>query len=1305
MPLGSDGYPDWYQGPKNTNQSDPGVLDWFRGFGRSALESIPEMIGINPSTETQQWRQDHPVGDVASEMLGLAVPYTGWFKAAKLITPLEKVAKGFEAGKGAFIGGALGTATRLAPLEAGRVAANEAVGDQPLDSMLGSAATDMALMSGIGGLLHGIGAGGTRDPKLPSIFPGLDVSLPTPLMARKMREIIDSGVITDPEMLGRANAKLKGALNDARTEEVPRSETYLGSLAHDSISPAGKTDDIEQQLNRLWRQSETSDKPRTTNILRSRKFAVGSNDFPSADEWKLAAQEAGLPDGFEEHGQYFRDISFRQLVDGQDPKTTEKIARNRATILNDVVTKNMQSVGDGNYLGREADEGMFVVARKYAGSTSKGTPDDKWVIFKTDKPGYFLPDADKWAKYQTELSKWVPNATLAPDAGPVYNSLVGFQDTFPLRNWMALAGAPPGKLRGMINSLLPQGITGPGNEIVSRVGDALEEYLTPRLDQFKKSFRANWLVKSAKATYDAADTTANELMVGKLKTDPGNGLAFEALRKGKSTGIDGLQPVQKLIDGASQETVDQFMDKVWRPRVNPAQLDALMTSGEITPETAKFAKALAAVKDWLNTTTQTVEKVTGRKQTEFHPGDYGLLRTWEGDTRINILNDSGQLVGQAAGTTRREAQKAAGKLVADNPGWKIGDEISISQDPAGISKLLGKGASYSDKQDLRGFKWDLDSPSKEDLTQEYDGQIRKALKYQANLSTSDILTGDFSKLNKEDSVAYRIALARWKDMAGIQSSFGKTQNKIVDQILGPVLGPNSASKIVGLTNTAMFDFTLGAMKLSYPVINALQAIQTVAPEIAFVMGKAVPSDLAPAYSHFAAGGTKGPIGGMAVLNPIKMLWRGLSEMRSPSADLSSAFERAANDRVIEPRMVEDYIGKSAAKLTDLRTAFSSGKDFVGWLRAMSEWLPAETERLSRTHAFTVGYQMARDFLRSPAGEKLSADQMYQFAREFTEKTMYLYGSADKARIFTTPAGSLMGLFKNWMFHYISSMANYTGQGLVKNNWAPLMWQMGGTMALGGLAATPFMAAADKFSKLWSDKNTMQLAYDQFGEQADHIMYGLPSYLGLAMNSSVDVPALNNPVRDGASLFSIAAWGRAQAMAKTVGAAFDNWQTTGRHPGTDQATRGALAQAFAPVTMYRAIEAFADPNAINSLSTGYPLVKDPSLTNRLLFASGFTPTELQRGYDVSTALYENHDALKTEEAKLSKAWAEAEMDGDSQRMSLIMRQGITWGVDVSRVIKGAMREIENQRRDIIERHLKPQDIGAWRRVIAGGQDEQ
>ena len=43
--------------------------------------------------------------------------------------------------------------------------------------------------------------------------------------------------------------------------------------------------------------------------------------------------------------------------------------------------------------------------------------------------------------------------------------------------------------------------------------------------------------------------------------------------------------------------------------------------------------------------------------------------------------------------------------------------------------------------------------------------------------------------------------------------------------------------------------------------------------------------------------------------------------------------------------------------------------------------------------------------------------------------MFNYTTTDRPRIFTTPAGSAMGLFKTWMMNYMAAMAEYSGQAM------------------------------------------------------------------------------------------------------------------------------------------------------------------------------------------------------------------------------------------------------------------------------------
>ncbi len=1254
------------------------AYDWITGFAKSGLESIPEMIGVTPSADTQTFRRDNPVGGFVSEMAGMAVPYTGWLKATKMAGRFDKAVMALgDANKSPFLTGAVQEAARFAPFELGRVAVSQVpgVGDHSLGDMLGSATMNLALGSGIGGLLHGMGAAGTRDPSLKTLFPDIDVSAPLPLQARSMREAM---LGMEGETLDRATSRLNETLRLARTEELPSTAKYVAPLE----STYG---DLDQQLNRLFRVKEEPGE----RVLQARKFAQGANkDYPTQELWKAEADAAGLPPGFEEQGQFFRTLSFK----GDSPGAA-KVAQT----IEGKLTGQMQAVGDGLYMAREAGDGMFVMAKKYAGQVGKAGAEDKWVLFKTDQPGLFAKDADRWSKIQVEQGKWNPGAELTADGGDIYNTTKGFLQMFPLRNYQALARNPQG-IGAVVDRMIPQAVRGPQNELVARMGEAMKEYLAPRVYQFKNNFRANWIMNATKTAYDRAETLTNQIMNGKVSIDDAKNLFFQNL-KGETAdvGFGGL-PVRQSAQELSDKDFASFWENVWRKSTPASELPNLQAQGIISPEVTKFAQNLNLI-DQFNTGNITkTEMAVGRSPSSWKEGHYGLSRNWEGDTRYTLRNDAGELVAVAGGPNRRAAKANADALMAENPGWKVVDEYAVSSgvEPKDVRPGIHTPSFVLERQDIRGFKWDTKAFSKDEFLDAYEDALRARQRYQANLTTTDMLSPHIDRLRMEDPATFRMVESRMNDFAGVQSAFSKWQNKVTDEIMGPMLGTNSASKIVQYTNTALFNFQLGALKLAYPVVNALQFVQTVVPEAAFVMGRGVEDHLAGKYSFFAAGGSKGPVGGVGVLSPLKLMATSLQEMRKPSKGLSDAFEQAVNDRVIDPRLVEGYIGESATKVKDIGKVVKGEGNFVEWLRAVSEFLPAETERMSRTHAFTVGYSIARDFLKK-GGNGLSQDEMYNFARQFTENTMYLYSAADKPRIFTTPAGSAMGLFKNWMFNYMASMGEYTSQAFVHNNWSPLLWQTGGTFALGGLAATPAAWVADRFSQMWGGKSSMQMAYDQFGAGGDAVMLGLPAAMtGISLFSQVSSP-LANPTRDAASLFSMAAWDRVKYTGKTIGAAMDHWQTTGEHPGYGQGVRELMARAFAPTTIYRSM-AVMDGDKISSLGTGLPTVKDVSPIHRALYGLGFNPVELDRAQAVSNEIYESTAAMKKKTTAYGKSWAEAELGKDNAGMARIMRNAVAEGVDVSSVINSGLSLLSKQRQDVIERRIRPEDLGKYKSIM-------
>jgi hypothetical protein len=517
--------------------------------------------------------------------------------------------------------------------------------------------------------------------------------------------------------------------------------------------------------------------------------------------------------------------------------------------------------------------------------------------------------------------------------------------------------------------------------------------------------------------------------------------------------------------------------------------------------------------------------------------------------------------------------------------------------------------------------------------------------------------------------------------------------------MGPMLGSNSATKIAQVANSVMWHLQLGAGKLSYPIVNALTFLQTVVPEVAFVTS-AADERLAGKYTYFATGGSKGPVGSVGALNPLTLMRDSLREMRTPGSGLRESFERATNERVIDPRLVEEYIGESATKVSDLRGAVRSPGNFAGWLKAASEWMPAQSERLSRAHAFTVGHILARDYLKLKDPEAL-----YRFARQFTENSMFLYTAADRPRIFTTPAGSMFGLFKNWMANYTGSMLEYMGEGVMHNNWSPLLWQTSGTFVVGGLAATPLALVADGFSKAFTGNSLLENAYNSFGGDnevyGDGLMFGLPAVLSdghISLYSQSSSP-MSNPIRDADMLFSTAHLDRLQYFGKAMSSGWDHWQATGQHPGGNKEFLGQLARALAPTTIYRVIGAAQD-GMISSLSSGYPIMKNVGLMDRIFYMAGFNSVEMDKAYAVSTELFADQNAHRAQVARLGQAYAEYQMAKDSNGMLYVLKQAYASGVDPSSVLRSSQARVSKMTSPLLERNFKPEDLARFERVLGG-----
>ena len=53
------------------------LLDWTGSVAASAIWSIPETVGYSAPEKLEEWRAEHPVASIGSQLLGAAVPLVG----------------------------------------------------------------------------------------------------------------------------------------------------------------------------------------------------------------------------------------------------------------------------------------------------------------------------------------------------------------------------------------------------------------------------------------------------------------------------------------------------------------------------------------------------------------------------------------------------------------------------------------------------------------------------------------------------------------------------------------------------------------------------------------------------------------------------------------------------------------------------------------------------------------------------------------------------------------------------------------------------------------------------------------------------------------------------------------------------------------------------------------------------------------------------------------------------------------------------------------------------------------------------
>lgn len=1278
-------------------QNEP--LGWGEGFAKSFAWSFPELVGVQTPPRVQDWRGSNPVSSFGSQVLGMAIPYLGWEAAATKIPAIantvNKVASAEKLAEAPFRAAAAREMVKFAPFEAGRVVAGALGGSALADALdttyagTGDLATEAATNLGaagvIGGALQAWKAAGKADANFSDVFTGANLKDPPQLRFRAIRSELGNNTIA-PDYVPVAQAQLNQLGRDVRLERPSSGESYISMLD-------GKSKQATQAINSLF-------KPTNSPLLERNMLVESPRHFKSRTELDTVLADANMPTDWEAY-----------------VKTPRYLATDDAAasaIVNRTITRNMQSVGSGAFLARDAKDGFFVMAKEIPPNAAAPNK-SRWMLFKTDTPDMFAPASAQWANYVGKKAQWLDDYMVPGKAtgASVLDTALGAKqlEVVDVRGLRQSEGTINQLQQKMQNAL---GISGePSSELVKRTRTLAREYLEVAQNQFKDSPLANHVQWAARQAQSAAEALAREKFFGKFTL------------RGQST-------VKAILKGAepqpSQQTIDQLVDTLYKDH-DAVKAFHEAVANELSPVQAAVIPNMSAdgmtllqrlddLAKWNATQIETTHAAFGIEGFVPRENYYMIPHRWKGDWRVPMWDENNKLVSVAAGVTREAAQKEAAEIAAQWPSkltlgipgrndfkadQMLREQLAVRRD---ITEMVGRrqaeinktvaapGTVANLRTGVSGYIG-ADAPwRKDELKQLILGKLQQDQKYLADLSVRKLYEKELTTLNQSNFDTYRQLSARLDDLAGGQQPFAKLTNQMVDKVLAPVLGNNSASRLVGTMNQIMANLSFGWGNIAYPLANMLTFMQTALPQISFVTSLP-PSRMAKYYSWWLTSGAK-TVDGVGMLDMLKLAKQSFKELGSPDASLRAAIERGANEGVWDPAFIEEAVGVNSKLKQNLSEALKGNEPLSTALGRLGMWLPAQGEKLSRAHTFTLGYIVGRDIFQ------FQDDLLYRFAKEFTEKTQYLYGQADRSRVFTGPFGSAMGLFKSWMMHYTSWWMEYLGEGVKHGNWKPFLWANGGTMALGGIGALPFVETANGISNWLSGKSVMNNLYSGFGTDeegersiwGDGIYYGLPAFLGMSLQGQVSAP-FNDPGRDALHLMNFAYVDRAKAVGRAMGAAMDNWTTNGTHPGTDPQFRDAMMRAFLPKTLYQLGSVDWSTGTVRNLTTGNPTIKGLSTPELLKYTMGMAAPDVDISFRVSNELWQDQAKAKLQVQRFGQSWAEAVQAGDSAALRHIVSSAIAHGVDLSSVIKSAKSNLAKGREDVINRQFSPQAIMEYR----------
>lgn len=1311
---GADATQLWSQGigAAPPSAAPPETPSWFRGFMGSAVQSIPELVGrpdwgaalsgVSPE-QVETWRTGNPLSSFASQVLPAVLPYglaaRGGAALASRVAPAAWEALGPTSAAG--IARPIATAWKrgaveLLPFEVARVATAAAIGDVgSLDDVALSAGLDIATLPVLPAAWKAIQMLRPEEKsalrELGSRIPGLGPDQPN-----------QTRLSTVYDMLSKGNKDLEKILTDAQDQ------LELGIRKHRAATPLedleyGDKKALEKFFKSGVKKGEDGAETSATRLL----YQAEADGYPNPKAWQDEISPLALPKDW---------LAYSEL-----PRVTEAKTAAKAAGFEKDIQGNMSPTVRGWYMTKETDTGLYVMAKKVAGAVDKTAEGDKWFTVKTSRPDRFLGEdvvglrTDRAVKFSQRIKMAEDRAVLEKFKDQLQGSVVGmgraFDKAIPLEKVRAFSNDNYKRAIQFLDTIRP----GAG-EALSRagsdLGDAMalaKRFVAPAMAQFRKTPMAESVRLRGQARFDSAEAQANALLYGQHKADDwARPIAKLAATKFNPDGM------LKVFEGIKDEDM-KLVTKLLNDEVPVAKLGEALRG--LTDDTVQhtrvenFLKTLHDLDSKINQRVTMTENLYNEPKTDWMEGHYGINHTWVGSLRRKIVDEKGALIAVASGRNTLEVDANAKKLqqifggsirperlVGQEADDALVKELMANRRRAGVSIRMGlkPGEMSNEREGVRGFLGDVEPLTKKELFDILANNVKRKFHYQAELSVKHDLTPDilesYSRYGKEvgDQLVMRL-----NQMAGRKGALDRATNEAVTRVLGKHLGNNAADKLVGTYNRVEGMLTLMAGNLAHAGLQGLSFIQTVLPKVAMFRG-APPARWGEIMGIMPEFGPNGDvIGTISALDPVRMTSKAIAGLVRPDAGQRAALARAANDAVIAPRFLEEFVGQKSIFGSSVRDAALSGNNPVTkFLLKLAEYPAAKMEELSRAHAFLTG-----DMLAKKLAPEASQEWHYQFAKQFTFRTMYQYSAADKPRMFAGPLGGAFGLFKNWMFHNVADWSQYAGEAFLRNNWQPLLWAAGGQVALAGGASLPLVGLANGAYKMFNNSSAMQDLYENFGSNrwTDAAYFGLPAFLGVSLQGNASGP-FSNPVRDINYLFNAAILDRAKKVSQLVGYVSQQ-HGLGYNPFESDRTWDLASYALGPRILYKSMAQVED-GALKAIRNGAPIIEGITYPETLMNAVGLTPLKIAKAYELSEELWANREKARAQSSRLGEAFAQALGRGDQRTMNFVVGTAVAHGYDVSSVLRSATARLRDQALPAIPYDFR-KDPMAWKGLEALG----